>query len=131
MTESTLVGGVVPGVKALSCARSSEKSGTFLPRRGWMLFRSAVNDLTRCLLLAGCLASPGLSGTALAASPSPLSAGRGYGLDGTWVGTYERQHLGPAFVAIRIDESQATPQINVSIRSQRIAGARATRVVAN
>jgi pimeloyl-ACP methyl ester carboxylesterase len=96
-----------------------------------MLFRSAVNDLTRCLLLAGCLASPGLSGTALAASPSPMSAGRGYGLDGTWVGTYQRQHLGPAFVAIRIDESQATPQINVSIRSQRIAGARATRVVAN
>ena len=43
---------------------------------------------------------------------------------------YERQRLGPAFVAIRIDENQATPQINVSIRSQRIAGARATRVVA-
>jgi pimeloyl-ACP methyl ester carboxylesterase len=52
-------------------------------------------------------------------------------LDGTWVGTYERERLGPAFVAIRIDESQATPQINVSIRSQGIAGARATRVVAN
>ena len=73
--------------------------------------------LTRWMLLAGCLASPG---TAFAATPSPLGIGS-HGLEGTWVGTFERQRLGPAFVAIRIDESQATPQINVSIRSQRIA----------
>jgi pimeloyl-ACP methyl ester carboxylesterase len=93
-----------------------------------MLFRSAVNHLTRWLLLAGCLTS---SGTAFAAKPAPFSIGRSHELDGTWVGTFERQRLGPAFVAIRIDEGQATPQINVSIRSQRIAGARATRVVAD
>jgi hypothetical protein len=79
------------------------------------------------MLLAGCLAS---SGASFAATSSP-SIGRDHRLAGTWVGTYERQRHGPAFVAIRIDESQATPQINVSIRSERIAGARATRILKN
>jgi dienelactone hydrolase len=102
----------------------SDKSGTFLAGRGWMLFRSVVNNLTRVLYLVAFLVS---SATSRAPDSSAISS-RSQGYDGTWVGTVEGKR-GPVFVAVRIEQGESAPQISVSIRSQGIVGAKATKTV--
>ncbi len=79
------------------------------------------------LLLIGCLGSVGAAYGATGTAALSNSAGRAF--DGTWVGTFEQDSSGPGFLALRIDASQKRLRINVSLRSERIAGARATGVV--
>ena len=85
-----------------------------------------MNRLIRCLVFVGVLAS---SSAARAATEAAVDALRGRTLDGTWVGTFESDGEGPAFVAVRVDGGQTPVRISVSIRSQRVAGARATGIV--
>jgi dienelactone hydrolase len=93
-----------------------------------MLFRSVVTNWTRCLFfLVAWLATAAI---VCAAGATRYATKFGHELDGTWVGTFGQPPVGPVFVAIRIDASQSPLQIHVSMRSQRIAGAPATSVVA-
>ena len=79
------------------------------------------------LVLIGCLGSVGAGYAATGTATLSNSAARAF--DGTWVGTFEQDSSGLGFLALRIDASQKRLRINVSLRSERIAGARATGVV--
>jgi pimeloyl-ACP methyl ester carboxylesterase len=57
-----------------------------------------------------------------------LESQRGLAIDGTWVGTFAQVSREPAFVAVRVEENRTSLDVKVSIRSERIAGARATNV---
>lgn len=88
--------------------------------------------LLRSLLVIACLvviAYSGTTGSVYAAGSSTLSAPLVRALDGTWVGTFAQDSAGQGFLALRIDATQKRLRINVSLRSERIAGARATGVV--
>jgi len=73
------------------------------------------------LVLIELVAFTGLAHAAEAPSTPPA-------LDGNWVGAFERSSGEPAAVDVRIEDSSATARIAITIRSERIRGARAKDV---